>query len=276
MRELSFIETIGTPKKYPQIDKIMTGFLVSEQTFTLVPDAVTYQINFLPISRKKQTFLRKKILSLSAFVIIGISLLVAAFLFTPSLYYKVFPAEPVPVVATSEGTIFGGDFEKGADEAIVEEAYQPPYNENLPEGSWLVIPKIGVRTELKKTETPEEALTQGVWQVPDFGVPGDTTQPMILAAHRFGYKKWWNGTDYWKYHSFYLLPDTEPGDRIEVIYDHRKWVYEIYAGELNQEITDYNADLILYTCKYLVGDDRHIRYARLIDPTADTQELSSL
>jgi hypothetical protein len=108
-----------------------------------------------------------------------------------------------------------------------------------------------------------EALDKGVWLVPDFGRPGDTTQPIIAAAHRFGWDWWWK-TDYWKYNSFYLLTETEPGDRIEIIYDQRKWVYEIYAGEEGELITDYDADLILYTCKYLNSPIRYFRYAKLI------------
>jgi hypothetical protein len=93
---------------------------------------------------------------------------------------------------------------------------------------------------------------------------------MILAAHRFGWEWWWQ-SDYWKYNSFYLLPDTEPGDIVEIIDDQRKWTYEIYGGGEGDSILDYDADMILYTCKFLNSPVRHFRYARLVDPTADTQ-----
>lgn len=151
-----------------------------------------------------------------------------------------------------------------------EPVYQPPVDTTLPEGSWLSIPLIGLRSELQKTEDYDAALAKGIWQVPDFGDAGSTDLPMIVAGHRFGWDWWWK-TDYWKYHSFYRLPELQVGDRVEVIADQRKWVYEIYAATEGEEITDYSADLILYTCKYLNSPARFFRYAKLIDPTQNTQ-----
>lgn len=201
-------------------------------------------------------------------VVIVISIIVGGIFAAPQLYYSIFPKETVPVVAQNEGTPLGGEFDQGTQ--TVQQPYQPPQDETLPEGKWLIIPRIGVRTELIETANSEEALAKGVWLVPEYGQPGDRTKPMIAAAHRFGWKWWWE-SDYWKYHSFNLLPELEPGDTVEVIADQRKWVYEIYAGEEGDEITDYNADLILYTCKFLNSPVRHFRYARLIDPTQNTQ-----
>lgn len=216
--------------------------------------------------------LGKKLLNLFLSLIAVVSLLVAAVVFVPAAYYLIFPADVLEIVPQEQGTPLGGAFDEPILEKPEEKLYAPPKDKTLPEGDWLIIPRIGVRTELRKTQNPDEALQQGVWHVPDFGVPGDRTQPMILAAHRYGWQWWWK-SDYWKYNSFYLLPDTEPGDIIEVISDQRKWIYEIYAGEEGEQITDYNADLILYTCKYLQSPLRHFRYARLIDPTANTQGL---
>jgi sortase (surface protein transpeptidase) len=149
--------------------------------------------------------------------------------------------------------------------------YQPPVDPTLPDGQWLVIPRIGVRSELQPTANYETALETGLWLAPDFGMPGSQDMPMIVAGHRYGWKWWWQD-DYWKYHSFYLLPQLQKGDRVEVIADHRKWVYEVYAEEEGTEITDYNADIILYTCKYLNSPVRFFRYAKLVDPTAPTQQ----
>lgn len=148
--------------------------------------------------------------------------------------------------------------------------YLPPQDKTLPEGDWLSIPAIGVRTAMLETANPEEALMEGVWKVPEYGDPGQLDSPIILVAHRFGWDWWWQ-SEYWRYNSFYLLPETQPGDSIEIISDQRKWVYEIYAGAEGSEITDYNADMILYTCKFLTSPVRHFRYARLIDVDADTQ-----
>jgi sortase (surface protein transpeptidase) len=199
------------------------------------------------------------------------SLVLMSVLFGPALYYHFFPSDPVPLKSTEDGTPLGGRFDQGRQQTV-RQVNLPAYDETLPDGTWLIIPRIGVRTEILEGETSDEALSKGVWRVPDFGEPGDTTKPIILAAHRYGYLSWWQkNSEYWRYHSFYLLPNLEPGDLVEVISQKRKYLYEIYAGEEGTEISDYNADMILYTCKFLNADTRFFRYARLVDPTKDTQ-----
>ncbi len=232
--------------------------------------------------RSKAQLLARRAVHAVLSTVIAASILVCAVIFIPSIYYMFFPADVLEIEAPEAGTAFGGSFKQPAPAAATDAAiilaspeptktpYIPPQDTTLPEGNWISIPRIGVYTKLRDTQDPEEALVHGVWWVPDFGVPGDTEIPMIVAAHRFGWQWWWQ-SDYWKYNSFYLLPDTQPGDRVEVISDQRKWVYEIYAGEEGEEILDYTADLILYTCKYLQSPVRHFRYARLIDPTTNTQ-----
>lgn len=205
--------------------------------------------------------------------LIGLLLIVggglSVFFTAPDLYYRLNPASAVAVDAQTAASPLGGEFSAGV-EAQPASKYEPPLDPSLPEGDWLVIPRIGVRSTLTASQDPAEALETGMWLVPEFGRAGDTAVPMIVAAHRYGWQWWWK-TDYWQYNSFYRLPETEPGDLVEVISDQRKWTYEIYAGEENDEITDYDADLILYTCKFLNSPVRHVRYARLLDPTQDTQ-----
>lgn len=192
----------------------------------------------------------------------------ALILVVPLGYYYLVPTSTTTISSRYDGTPIGGSF---ANKTQQVSAYQPPVDTTLPEGRWISIPRIGVRTELLESTKSDEALDKGVWMVPGYGQPGDQSQPLIVAAHRYGWNWWWKG-DYWKYHSFYLLPELEPGDRVEIIAGQRKWVYEIYAGGEGEEITDYEADLILYTCKFLNSPVRHFRYARLIDPTTNTQE----
>lgn len=200
--------------------------------------------------------------------VIILSLVGGTVVYGPRVFFGLFPQAAQTVQAEE----LSGDFALTVSEQEVverkkntptERRYQPPYNENLPEGDWLVIPRIGVRSTLQQTEYYEDALNTGVWLAPDFGKPGDRNMPMIVAGHRFGFKWWWEG-DYWKYHSFYLLPDLEKGDTVEVISGQRKYVYEIYDGEEGTEITDYQADLIIYTCKHLDSPIRIFRYARLL------------
>lgn len=212
--------------------------------------------------------------------VIAIAILLVAIVLAPDLYYRVFPAETVPIQAAQDGTPIGGSFDRNGQAGAAQPQAEPsptprplpPQDPTLPEGTWLVIPRIGIRTQPVVSEDPEVALKDGVWQVPGYGEPGDTNMPLILAAHRYGWQWWWK-TDYWKYHSFYLLPDLEPGDIVEVIHDQRKYYYEIYAGEEGEDITDYSADMILYTCKFLNSPLRHFRYARLVDMRTNTQTL---
>jgi len=185
-------------------------------------------------------------------------------IFAPDLYFQVFPNQVNNQIVPTQAEI-----EQTKSPVKEIKKYQPEVDQSLPAGNWLVIPRIGVRSEMLATATADEALAEGIWWVPDFGKPGDDL-PIILVAHRYGYKWWWK-TDYWKYNSFYLLPELESGDRVEVIVEKRKWVYQIYKAEEGEQVSDYSADLILYTCKYLNSPIKHFRYARLVDPTLNSQ-----
>ncbi len=137
---------------------------------------------------------------------------------------------------------------------------------SLPEGHYLSIPKIGVDTVIWEgaNDNYEQALKKGVWRVGDFGTPEKKEgKPIILAAHRFGYLEWTQ--DYRLKNSFYDLPKLEGGDQIQIIWDRHRYNYMVERIEEGSEITDYSADLILYTCKFLVSPVRIFVYASLID-----------
>ena len=142
--------------------------------------------------------------------------------------------------------------------------YTPPIDPRLPKTNHLVITAIGVDTDIEEAtiDNYDAALKKGVWRVSDFGAPGDPGIPVILAAHRFGYLAWDNL--YRRHNSFFNLPRLVVGDRVEIDYQQRKYVYEVYGDSEGPEITDYSADLILYTCESLSGETRIFRYARLI------------
>jgi hypothetical protein len=142
--------------------------------------------------------------------------------------------------------------------------WQPAYDESLPEGNWVGTQKIGLKAMIREAamDDYETALSRGVWRVPDFGSPADRSLPLILSAHRFGYLKWTN--TFRRENSFYNLPKLEVGDRVYVVWEKRKYIYEIYRGDEGREITDYQADLILYTCKFLESPQRIFRYAMLV------------
>ncbi len=164
---------------------------------------------------------------------------------------------------TQEGVfVQAGEQHVEPSTAQVKKPIERPVDATLPQGTWIRIPSIGVNTQARPLQNADEALAEGAWMVPDFGRPGDETQPTIMAAHRYGWKWWWQ-SDYWKLNSFYLLTETKPGDTIEVVSDQKKYIYEIYASGEGEEITDYSADLILYTCKFMNSPIRYFRYAKL-------------
>ncbi|MFZ1721088.1 MAG: hypothetical protein WAU07_01135, partial [Microgenomates group bacterium] len=208
------------------VDKIERQKIENEAAFSANSE------NTSSTTRKNTHFTKATNLLLS--LVILASVVITGVIFLPNLYYAIFPADVVELVPKESGTPLGGLFAENTTDSQVSdseenpepvvEKYIPPINPELPEGDWIVIPRIGVRTELRDTADPEEALQHGVWWVPDWGKAGDTDQPLIAAAHRFGWDWWWQD-DYWKYNSFYLLPDTEPGDRVEVISGQRKWIY---------------------------------------------------
>jgi sortase (surface protein transpeptidase) len=153
------------------------------------------------------------------------------------------------------------------DEGVKEEpvVYQPPQDATLPAENRIKIDVIGLDTQIveEPVERYEEAFKLGVWRVPDFGDAFYRERPMILAAHRFGYLAWTN--QYRRENSFFNLPKLKSGDQIQIIWNQRRYLYEIYAGDEGEQITDYTADMILYTCKFLESTDRIFRYARLIE-----------
>lgn len=134
----------------------------------------------------------------------------------------------------------------------------------------IVIPGIGVDTEIlfATTPDPESALEFGAWIVNDFSVPShnylvDSSKPVIIASHLYGYKHW--SETFRNRVSFKGLETLERGNRVKVYWENRLYEYEIVSGELNTEITNYDTDLILYTCNDLTGSDvRVIKYANLV------------
>jgi LPXTG-site transpeptidase (sortase) family protein len=143
-----------------------------------------------------------------------------------------------------------------------EETIKEPIDKSLPKENYIIIGKIDVTSPIGEGENSTEPLKKGSWIVPNFGTPEANTQPIIIAAHRFGYI-YWDRTTREKI-SFYNLPKTEVGDTIEIIWGQRKYTYEIYKAEESTYISDYSADLILYTCKYFSSPERIFRYANRV------------
>lgn len=210
---------------------------------------------------KKLQKQQKRLLTLSkTFAILGVVFLVLSF--APSVWYSLgasvddFSMAILQTVTGSEDVV---------EEPVVQlPDWQPGIDPKLPRATTLVIPSIKVATDVQEAtfQNYEQALKKGVWRVPDFGTPHDREKPTIMAAHRFGYLTWSN--TFRRLNSFYNLPKLKNGDTVEIYYKQRKYVYEIYGESRGEEIEDYTANLILYTCETLNSKIRIFRYARLL------------
>lgn len=138
----------------------------------------------------------------------------------------------------------------------------PPKDSSLPKQNTLIINKIGVNTPIIESQNGKQALYKGVWRVNDFGKPNNDLVT-ILSAHRYGYLEW--SRDFRRKNSFYNLPKLNKGDSIVIIWNQRRYVYKVDKKETKTKITDYKADLILYTCKFYQSPVRVFVYADRIE-----------
>ncbi len=196
-----------------------------------------------------------------SFAVVGLLLLIVSF--GPNIVYSISSnlrsKEATLNLSQTEANSLSTDFQ------IKRSDYTPPVNTKLPKTNRLVIKALGVNTIIEEAplEKYETALRKGVWRVSDFGAPNVNKMPTILAAHRFGYLAWSNL--YRRQNSFYNLPKLKVGEIVEIDWMQRKYQYEVYAESKGTEITDYTADLILYTCVDLSGPERVFKYGRLME-----------
>jgi len=184
-------------------------------------------------------------------------------------YYRLKPRTSATLAKALQETATA----KEIDDGVANPAQTPPDDMGLPErdvslpdGHYLSIPAIGVDTTLWEAPLAEyeSALKRGVWRVPDFATPENARGgwPVILAAHRFGYLEW--SQEYRKTNSFFNVPKLKPGDQIELVWDKRRYRYQVLQVEEGKEIGSYDHDLILYTCKFLVSPERVFVYAKRV------------
>ena len=200
-----------------------------------------------------------KVYQIIGFGFIFITLVLLVIPLTPYVWYRLNP----DAVNIDEEKIIKEVVEVKEDvEKKEPESDIPPFDPNLPEGYFVLIPSIGINSPITASKEYKTALRKGTWIVSDFGTPEMDTLPIILAAHRFGYNSW--GVEKRNLISFYNLPKTEPGTRVSIYWNQREYVYEIYDGNIGTYVTDYSADLILYTCKYYNSPERIFRYANRV------------
>jgi len=212
--------------------------------------------------KKKKTF--RKILNIYTFlgmIFILVSITLILIPITPYIVYRLQPSKTEDEVVKITADL-GEYIEETEDIPEEEERAENPIDESLPKENYIVINNILVYSPIKEQTNYTEALKSGTWIVPNFGTPEENTKPIILAAHRFGYIYW--NRDTREKISFSNLPKTKVGDTIKIIWNQREYTYKIYKAEESTYISDYSADLILYTCKYFSSPERVFRYARRV------------
>jgi len=213
--------------------------------------------------------LRKKFFTAS-----GVSLWVLAVLFAllpvwPHIYYRISPQASETLASTIAYTVTE---EAGPiDQPSISPSPTitptptpitkplPDFDPSLPDKNGLIIDKIGVRGELHEGSDWKNILRQGIWRVPNFSTPDLASEPIILAAHRWGYLEW--SSSFRKLNSFYSLPQLKIGDKIKVVWEQREYEYTVYSTETGTGITDYKANIILYTCQLWNSPVRYFVYA---------------
>ncbi|HCC67874.1 TPA: hypothetical protein DEP90_01505 [Patescibacteria group bacterium] len=212
---------------------------------------------------KKNIFIKKlsNIYVILGFVFLGISLIVIAIPVSPYILYRLNPDFTNDEIDNISQKVF----EDPIIPVEVEETGHtlPDFNPSLPEEPYVVISRIGVYSPIGESSNPEDSLRNGTWMVSDYGTPEDSSLPIILAAHRFGYV-YWDHTTRDKL-SFFNLSKTKIGDSVIIIWNQREYIYKIYAEDEATFIKDYEADLILYTCKYFNSPHRIFRYANRVN-----------
>lgn len=209
-------------------------------------------------------------LSKKSFVSLGILLWVSASVFAllpswPHLYYRLFPQTSGTLASTIASTVAKDQTPLLTSPIITPETKEiplPDVDPSLPKENGLLIDKIGVKGLVHEGTDWEKILKLGIWRVPNFGTPEDNSKPIILAAHRWGYLDW--SAAFRKLNSFYSLPKLAVGDTIKVIWNQRPYEYKVYSVSSGTKITEYNANLILYTCQMWNSPVRFFVYANKI------------
>jgi len=208
---------------------------------------------------KKDKFLEvvRRLYIILGFTFLAAALVLVAFPIAPYILYRLNPGLTDTEIDNISKEVV--ETEIIPVEISNEDSNLPEFDSTLPKDPHLLIPSIQVSSPIGQSQDSEESLKDGTWLVPDYGTPDDNSLPIIMAAHRFGYIYWDRETR--NQVSFYNLPKTSIEDTVEIIWNQRKYVYEIYAEDESTYIKDYEADLILYTCKYFNSPQRIFRYA---------------
>lgn len=190
------------------------------------------------------------------FLFLTISIILFLVPSLPQLWYRVFPQSIKSEVENIQYVVNQTNEANKTNELKKE---LPKFDSTLPKTDYIIIQTIGVKSPLQRGNDFETVLKHGSWMVNDFPTPSENLKPVIIASHRFGYITW--SAKERKEISFYNLPKLKVGDFIEIIWNQRKYKYKIVKSTEGIKITDYDVDLILYTCKLYNSPVRIFKYA---------------
>jgi LPXTG-site transpeptidase (sortase) family protein len=176
---------------------------------------------------------------------------------TPQIWYRINPAAVEEEIAILTRDPFAETF--GSITFVPRafaEATEP--NPDLPKKNTLRINGIDVDTPILEGNNEHEILNKGVWRLPSYGTPTNNDKPIILAAHRWG--PVYISSEYRSKNMFINLPNLKAGDKIEIIWNQRKYTYAVKKVETTPTVTQL-ADLTLITCKYFNDPARIMVYA---------------
>jgi LPXTG-site transpeptidase (sortase) family protein len=125
----------------------------------------------------------------------------------------VYPFTPMLFAQTLSEEVSGTSDSANATEQVVATS--------VPEGNYLVIPKIGVRIPIAEGND-ESALSEGAWRLPGTSTP-DAGGNTALAAHRFKYLPPHEET-------FYLLDKLQAGDEFTVYWQGKEYQYKVASS----------------------------------------------
>ncbi|QQG47507.1 MAG: sortase [Candidatus Woesebacteria bacterium] len=231
-----------------------------------IPATDFSKIALSEVSQKSGKFSMSKILKKASLVFAILGILVLLLSYGPSVLYKISAKSTTQSLPSSKAQDEVKPLEEQKQSWIRRKSnYQPPKNSQLSNENRITISSIGVNTAINEAAEAnyEDALKKGVWRDPSYGTAYDRSLPLILAAHRFGYLSWDN--TYRHLNSFYNLPRLQPGDTVEITWRQRKYIYAIYGVAVGENVSDFSADLILYTCNDLNSPVRVFAYGKLLE-----------
>lgn len=183
----------------------------------------------------------------------------------PHLFYRLYPTTSATLASTIAQTVSKDQTPTNLSPATPEtlKVVLPDIDPSLTKENGLIIEKIGVKGQIHEGVDWEKILKLGIWRVPNFGTPEENSLPIILAAHRWGYLDW--SAAFRKLNSFYDLPKLTVGDTIKIIWGQRPYEYKIYSTSTGTKISEYSANLILYTCQMWNSPVRFFVYANRVN-----------